>query len=131
MSTLKEKLAISIFSAILFIGVSMPQTYRLTNSYANECPTSNGLLLHTFVFFVLAFLSMWGSNASTGSKVKFSIYGALLYFLISSPAMFSLTGSIFGQAVATNGCPTTIGTFLHALVYCAGLVGLMYLPESQ
>ena len=131
MSTLKEKLIISIFSATLFILVSLPQSYKLTNTFVNNCPTSNGLLLHAFVFFVLSFLSMWRSNISTGLKVKFSIYGTLLYYLVSSPAMFSLTGSIFGQSIATNGCPTTIGTLLHSLVYCAGLVGLMYLPDEE
>ena len=131
MSTFQQKLIISIFSAVLFIIVSLPQTYKLINSYEFGCPTNNGLLLHALVFFVLSFLSMWTSNASTGLKIKFSIYGTLLYYLISSPAAFSLTGSIFGPSVATaNGCPTVTGVILHALVYCASLIGLMYLPAE-
>lgn len=134
MSQLQEKLYISIFSAFLFALVSLPDTYKLTNNvvntYSNGCPTGNGLLLHTFVFFLLTFLSMSMSNGSTGLKLKFSIYGALIFFLIASPAMFGLTGSIFGDSIAYGGCPTISGVLLHALVFCIALTGLMYLPES-
>ncbi|MCJ7638245.1 MAG: hypothetical protein MUO21_12210 [Nitrososphaeraceae archaeon] len=136
MSSFNQKLMISIFSAVLFILVSLPATYNLTNSvglntYSAGCPTYNGLLLHSFVFFLLSFLSMWSSNASTGLKVKFSLYGTLIFFLISSPAMYSLTSSLFGNSIANGGCPTTTGIILHALVYCAALVGVMYLPNEE
>jgi hypothetical protein len=133
MSSLQEKLHISIFSAFLFALVSLPYTYKLTNSvvntYSNDCPTGNGLLLHTFVFFILTFLSMWRSNHSTELKLKFSIYGALIFFFIASPAMFGLTGSIFGDSIAQEGCPTVYGVLLHALVFCIALTGVMYLPD--
>jgi hypothetical protein len=74
---------------------------------------------------------MWNSNASTGLKVKYSIYGTLLFTLISSPAMYSLTSSVFGSAIANSGCPTLTGIVIHSLVYCAALIGLMYLPNDQ
>lgn len=127
MSTLNQKLMISIFSAVLFILVSLPQTYNLTNSlglntYSMGCPTYTGLLLHAFVFFVLTYLSMWNSNASAGLKVKYSLWGTLLFFVISSPAMYSLMGS---------PCPTVPHIILHAAIYCAALVGVMYLPNDQ
>lgn len=133
MSTFNQKLMISVFSAVLFILVSLPATYNLTNSlglntYSMGCPTYNGLILHTFVFFLLTYLSMWNSNASAGLKVKYSLWGSLLFFLISSPAMYSLTSSLFGDA---SGCPTVTGIVLHSLVYCAALVGVMYLPNDE
>lgn len=133
MSTLQDKLYISIFSAFLFALVSSPYTYKLTNNvvntYSNNCPTYNGILLHTLVFFILTFLSMWRSNESNELKLKFSIYGTLIFFFIASPAMFGLTGSIFGDSIAHQGCPTMWGVLLHALVYCIALFGVMYLPE--
>ena len=134
MSTLQEKLYISIFSAFLFALVYLPYTFKLTNNlvntYENECPTDIGLLLHTAVFFVLTYLSMWNSPHPAGLKLKFSIYGALIFYFIASPAMFNLTGSIFGDSIAHQGCPTLYGVLLHALVFCAALTGVMYLPNE-
>ncbi|ARF10059.1 hypothetical protein Indivirus_11_3 [Indivirus ILV1] len=139
MSTFQQKLIISICSAALFILVTLPQTYKLTSSLTSlnlynpdtECPTNLGLILHTLVFFVLTYLSMWNAPHSAGLKLKFSIYGTLIFYLISSPAMFSLMNSILGNKVATpSGCPTMTGILLHSLVYCFALVGVMYLPPE-
>lgn len=139
MSTLQEKLIISVFSAVLFALVNLSQTYNLTrkitgiNTYdsVTGCPTGSGLLLHTVVFFILTFLSMWNSPVSNGLKVKFSLYGTLIFYFLASPTMFALTGYIFGPRIAnSHGCPTTLGVLLHAVVYCAALTGVMYLPPE-
>ena len=139
MSSFQEKLIISISSAVIFLLVTLPHVYKTTSSLTSlnlfdsvtGCPTSMGLLLHTFVFFVLTYLSMWNAPHSPGLKLKFSIYGTLIFYLITSPAMFSLTGSIFGSSIATpNGCPTVSGVVLHSLVYCLALLGVMYLPPE-
>ena len=128
MSTLQEKLIISVFSAVLFVLVMI----SLINTYdkSTNCPTNNGLLLFTAIFFILTFLSMWNSSVSTGLKVKFSLYGTLIFFFLASPAMFNLTGSIFGSSIASQGCPTVLGILLHAAVYCVALTGVMYLPPE-
>ena len=72
----------------------------------------------------LTFLSMGDPNKKTGIKLKHTIYGTLIFYFLSSSAMYSLTGS-------KNGCPTLWSVLLHAVVYCALLVGLMYLPERN
>jgi len=135
MSTLQEKLYISVFSAFLFALVYLPYTFKLTNNLMhtseNDCPTDLGLLLHTAVFFVLTYLSMWNSPISSGLKLKFSIYGTLIFYFIASPTMFNLTGTIFGNSIADHGCPTVSGVLLHALVFCAALTGVMYLPHDS
>ena len=130
MSTFQEKFLISLKSAVLFGLVNMAVIYKFINATnQTNCPTNTGLLLSAMVFFVLTFLSMLYAPLSTGLKLKFSIYGTLIFYLISSPAMFSLTGSIFGNKIASvAGCPTNYGVLLHAAVYCFALVGLMYLP---
>ena len=137
MATFQQKLFISLGSAALFALVNLPQTYRLTDSilplnlYNQEtnCPTAAGLVIHAIVFFALSFLSMRNSSVDTGTKLKHSLYGTLIFFLIASPAMFSVVGSILGNWVASPaGCPTLTGVLLHAVVYCMALVGVMYLP---
>lgn len=139
MSTLQEKLSISLKSSILFALVNLPMIYKFVsngtglNLYNNEtnCPTNNGLLVSSILFFVLTFLSMWYAPLSAGLKLKFSIYGTLIFYLISSPAMFSFVGSILGNKVANpQGCPTKFGILVHAVLYCMALVGVMYLPPE-
>lgn len=139
MANFMQKLSISLGSAGLFTIVNLPQTYQFTNSlqllpqplYSNGCPTNVGLIVHTIVFFVLTYLSMGDPTERTGIKLKHSLYGTLIFFLISSPAVFSLVGSLLGEQYAdSNGCPTLTGVGLHALVYCVALVAVMYLPEK-
>ena len=62
------KWQISLFSALIFILVVHPMTYKLTQkmlgdflgriSDANGCPTTIGLALHTIVYILLVRVSM-------------------------------------------------------------------------
>ena len=62
------KWQISIFSAFIFLLVSIPWTYRLTQkifggflgpiAFGNGCPTTLGLVLHTIVYILLVRISM-------------------------------------------------------------------------
>lgn len=140
MSTFNEKVGISINSALLFALVNLPQAYAFTNSlsdvdlvdYITKCPTSAGLVLHAIVFFVITYLSMRKSKADTGVKIKHSLYGTLIFFLVSNPAVFSVVASFLGNQFASKeGCPTLQGIVLHAVVYCVILVAVMYLPEKN
>lgn len=136
MSTLQQKALISLGSAALFAAVTLPKTYEVTNklfkntyNVATSCATSQGRLLHTLVFFILTFLSMGDPRVNSATKLKHTIYGTLIFFLVSSPAMFSFTSSVFGSKVASpGGCPTLLGVLLHALVYAGVLIAVMYLP---
>jgi hypothetical protein len=51
------------------------------------------------------------------NKLKISIFSAVIFLIIASPTMYTLTSSLFGQAIATNGCPTLTGLVLHAVVF--------------
>ncbi len=62
-----QKWNISIFSALIFILVVNPFTYKITNTLfskfigktaINGCPTTIGLILHTIVYTVLVRYSM-------------------------------------------------------------------------
>ena len=68
MYTMDVKWQISLFSALIFILVVHPMTYKLTQkmlgdflgriSDANGCPTTIGLALHTIVYILLVRVSM-------------------------------------------------------------------------
>lgn len=70
--SLQQKVLISLFSVLLFVIVSLPEVYKLTDKIfgkiqrtadSNGCPTAFGLGLHAFVFFLLVLGSMyvpWG-----------------------------------------------------------------------
>ena len=65
--SLKLKLLISLFSAVLFALLSLPVVYVFTNGLAksvglsfleNGVPTPLGIAVHAIVFAVIAFLLM-------------------------------------------------------------------------
>ncbi len=67
MSSSFQKWNITFFSAFIFLLVSNPYTYKITNSIfsrflgpvsTNGCPTIVGLLLHTIVYILLVRYSM-------------------------------------------------------------------------
>lgn len=125
MATLQQKAMISASSAVLFLAVNLPQTYKLTDSILpgklanNGCPTSLGVFVHTLVFFLVSFFTMGDPRINTLEKLKHSIYGTLIFFFLSSPTMYSLTGS---------RCPSLQSVLLHTVLYFLALVGVMYLP---
>ena len=69
---------------------------------------------------------------SEGLKFKYSLYTALLFFLLASPTSFRVSNRLFGGSVASKGgCPTAVGFALHTFVFLVGLYGLMSLPHDE
>ena len=134
MSTLEKKISISAGSALMFGVLNLPAVYEMTNrvlpvaTMRNGCPTSVGLLVHTFVFLGLTYLTMCGAKMSDGMKLSNTIFSALIFYFLSSKAMYSMVGKVIGSNYSnSSGCHTMSGAVVHALVYCAALVGVMYL----
>lgn len=52
-------------------------------------------------------------------KIIYSIQAALVFLVISSPFVYKLTDSLFGNLfeISVNGCPTIAGLLLHTVVY--------------
>ena len=143
MATLNQKLYIILASSGLFALLNLPCTYNFNNKLSNDllkvslydeekrCPTNAGLVVHALVFLLLTYASMYKSNQPEGIKWKHSIYGALIFYLVSSPAVYSVVSKLFGDRFSTSeGCPKNEGILLHSLVYASVLLGVMYLPES-
>ena len=57
-----EKLIVSLIAAVIFLLISAPFTYELTDKLglkteeSKGCPSTQGLLIHTVIFFVVVFL---------------------------------------------------------------------------
>ena len=120
MSTLKGKALISLNSSLLFLFINLPKIYKIISG--NKCPTNKSRLVHTILFFLFTFLSMVSSKLDIKIKLKHTIYGTLIYYLISSPAFYSLTTDNYN-------CPQYKNVYLHSFVYFLFLLGVMYLPN--
>jgi hypothetical protein len=68
-------------------------------------------------------------SLSTGLKVKFSFYSALIFFLVANPVTFRFVNSLL-PGVAVNGCPTAFGFVLHTFVFFALSFFIMTLPKD-
>ena len=135
MSDIQKKLIASGLSAVVFAGVSLPQLYGQSNKllHANgSCPTYKSKLVHVLVFVALSVLMMKyvsKSNKPTRTQIKYAVWGALLFFFVSSEEMYRLTSS-FVKDLAEDGCPTVKGLAVHTAVYAAVLYGLMLLADE-
>jgi hypothetical protein len=68
-------------------------------------------------------------SLSTGLKVKFSLYSALIFFLVANPVTFRFVNSIV-PGVAQDGCPTAFGFVLHTIVFFGLSFLIMTLPRD-
>ena len=68
-------------------------------------------------------------SLSTGLKVKFSFYSALIFFLVANPVTFRFMNDLI-PGVANNGCPTAFGFVLHTVVFFALSFFIMTLPKD-
>jgi hypothetical protein len=73
------------------------------------------------------------SGLSLGLKAKYSLYSALVFFLIANPETYKMTQSLFGFLFTTSsgGCPTPFGLLLHTLLFFLVLLGLMLFPRDE
>lgn len=132
MATFKQKLRISAESSLLFSLLNLPEVFQLQASgQAKACTSPHALVLHAALFFAATFATM--AHPSLGTKVRRSLYGTLIFYLASSPAMYSVVGSVLGDGAGTlrDGCPTKLGVFVQAALFCAMLVGVMYIPAES
>jgi hypothetical protein len=134
-----KKVTYSALSAIVFMAVSLPQTYQQTDNrfittVDGACPTPEGKFLHTGVFFViLYFLMKWlnRSNLSDGLIAKYSFYSALIFFMLTSNDSYALTTRLgLPDMIDGSGCPTKRGVLIHGLVYLVVLTLIMYFPKD-
>ena len=62
-------------------------------------------------------------------ELEYTVIAALVFAIISSPFMYSITNKVLGSIVVTqdgNGVPTTAGLILHSIVFGLIVFGLMH-----
>jgi hypothetical protein len=123
-----KKVTYAALSALVFMAVSLPQTYQQTNrlpymsTTVGTCPTPAGKFVHTGTFFVaLYFLMKWlnRSNLSDGLIAKYSFYSALIFFALNANETYALTSRLPNLGPGTldlSGCPTRQGVVLHTVI---------------
>ena len=144
MATKQQKAMISLLSALTFSVMSSPFILKSANKITGNnifydtltgCKTNYGHLLATLLFFIVIYAQMFiGSKGGASSnllKLKYSLYGALIFFFLASASMYTLTGSFSSSIANVFGCPTALGRLLHSVVYFAILYGIMFLPKDQ
>lgn len=101
-------------------------TYLAVANYAAE----KSALQRLVIFFVLILAVMWTmayfhikeEQFDLLLAVKYSIYSALIFYLVSSRDMFELTRSVDNR-LSNN--------VVHAVVYALVVLGMMYLPNKH
>ena len=140
-----NKIFSSALSAAIMMAVANPMTYSFVENVVsgkgdianfNGCPTVLGHLVHTIVFFILIFAVMLLSNYGNPnakpilSLIKYTFYGALIFFAVTNTEIYKLTGSLTNGATADfDGCPTQSGVLLHGLVYFIIVFLVMLFPN--
>ena len=64
-----------------------------------------------------------------GAKWKYSLYSALVFFIVASLQAYRISSRVIGDRVAVDGCPRPLGLFLHSGLFMVALYGLMNLPD--
>lgn len=135
--TSSDKWTVAFVSGLLFLLVSSPATYSITNSVTSRlgltiadsegCPNLMGIILHALVFVLLVrlFLNRRSSDSekpySSKDKWIVAIIGGLLFMLISSPFLYgavdALTSSFGAPVSDSQGCPNLGGLILHTAIF--------------
>jgi hypothetical protein len=67
-------------------------------------------------------------------KAKYSFYSALVFFLVANPETYKilqkLIGGVIGTIASEAGCPTSLGLFLHTIVFFFVILALMMFPRD-
>jgi hypothetical protein len=136
----------SAMGGLLFIAVSSPFTYSLTNylsgmvgidiAGADGCPNTIGVITHSVIFTLLIRLIMERKGGcpktwSQKDKLAISLIGGLLFLIVSSPYLYKIEDRYAEEYCDVRlsdlgGCPTTVGIITNAIVFVGLSRLLMY-----
>ena len=70
------------------------------------------------------------SEPTEMDKARYSFYSALVFLILASPPVYKLVDQLLGSIVRIAnpaGCATTVGLFVHAIVFGLIVFGMMHL----
>lgn len=123
-----DKLKYSVISGLIFLLLSLGFIYSYIDKSlfknsgvfsVNGCPTFFGHILTTLLFFIIIFLIMlMYDRDNISSKLKYSFYGALLFYFLSNKELYQTNSFITGLNLSNRiGCPNNLGLGIHFIVY--------------
>lgn len=69
------------------------------------------------------------------SKINATIQSIIVFLLVSLPCTYRATngllGGILGKLADPSGCPTSLGLFVHAIVFGLIVYGLMSIGHNS
>ena len=67
-------------------------------------------------------------------KAKYSFYSTLVFFLVGNPETYKIVHWLFhgilGNIASSIGCPTTVGFFVHTILFFLVIFSLMLFPRD-
>lgn len=138
-----DKLIPSVEAGALFGVLSLPMTYKFTDSVAEKagleladadyCPTTVGVVAHAIVYTLLAkVLMMYEANmrAMAGANQwTEALMGGALFVVLGHPMTYKFTNGLLGSIIRTSnmdGCPTNAGVLVHSALFA----GVSYLKMA-
>lgn len=141
-----EKILYSFIKGLLFLAISNPAAYSLTNSVFTgtvrsnnpTCPSPAGHFIHTGIFFILIAIMMLVINIIKKDKLpillvfKYTLYASLVFYIISNVELYQIMNNLVGDQIASrDGCPTLAGLGLHTIVFMIMIFFVMVLPRDD
>lgn len=120
----------------VFLALNLPQVYQSSGALSGfpgvpaGCPSAQTRLLHTVAFFAVTYLINKYHKKGSDNKqmLRYSLYGALMFFILSSPELYSVTDSLVRSVVNVDmgsvGCPNLTGVLVHTLLFALFLVAV-------
>jgi hypothetical protein len=137
----------AVVPSLLFLAISA----FLVKQGQNDCFDPKQRVLSFLAFVVLCMVSFYlvkqysGNQSSASSEseskpnlnvvVGYALYAGLLFFLLTSKEMYSLTNSVIKvdnyNLLNNSGCPTFSGSLVHAVVFLMSLASWQLLVPSN
>lgn len=141
--SIDKKFIKSAFVALLFALISLPQMYAQTSVFtsatSDSCPTTEGRLLHTAIFFALNYFILkliintkcFNFEQMTDVElVKYAFVNTLLFYALSSSDLYKITNRIIPGIANEAGCPDIKGIVVHSIVFLVILILISYVPKE-
>lgn len=125
---LNNNLTRSTVGLAVFLAVALTQTYE-TSGCSSSSKFINSALFFVINYFLLKISSSSGLTIEQRDSeiAKYSLYSALLFFIITSSDTYELTNNtILG---INDRCPTVKGVLFHSIIFFVLLILLSHLEN--
>lgn len=120
----------SLFAGLLFLILSLPDLYQVTNRLVtgrpSGCPTVYTRPLHTMVYLGATVGVMLWNHMPLAMIYPLALLSSALFFMLISPDLYQMTHTL-GATGSNVFCPSIFSVSVHAVVFAAIHHFLMHL----